>query len=68
MTDFLKATFRGFLRSMVGSTGFIFIYACVYAFKDIANAVGFAVLWKLFLSMIAFLVGILMLYITGCDE
>lgn len=68
MKDFLKATFRGLMRALAGSTGFLFIYACVYAFKDIANAVGFAVLWKLFLSVISLLVGILMLYIAGCDE
>lgn len=68
MKEFLRAVFRGLMRATAGSTGFIFIYACICGVKDIANIVGFAVLWKLFLSVIALLVGILMLYIAGCDE
>ena len=68
MKEFIRVVLRGLMRALAGSTGFLFIYACIYGFKDIANIVGFAVLWKLFLSVIALLVGILMLYIAGCDE
>lgn len=68
MKEIIRFIFRGVGLTTMGCFGFMLIYSGVYAFKDIANVAGFTVLWKLFLSVLSFVIGIVFLCIVGSDE
>lgn len=64
----MKYLWQGMERIIFGIISIVAICCGIFLLKQIPDVAGFAVLWKLFKSVICFLIGVLFLYITGCDE
>jgi hypothetical protein len=67
MKTIIKWIFQGALMTSAGSSAMLFIYFGCCLIAEIPTVVGYHVLWKTFLAIACFLVGLLMLLVIGCS-